>query len=130
MYIVTMLILILCRVHHAKTPLSMEFSRQEYWSGVPFSSPGYLPNPGTEPSFPVLQANSLPYEPPGKPLLVTTNLFPKSVTLFLFCYYSIVCTGFPGGSEVKNQPAMQEAQEVQVGSLGWEASLEEEMETH
>ena len=45
-YIVTMLILILCRVHHAKTPLSMEFSRQEYWSGVPLPSPGHLPNPG------------------------------------------------------------------------------------
>ena len=38
--------------------------------------------------------------------------------------------GFPSDSEVKNPPAMQETQEMQVGSLGWEASLEEEMETH
>ena len=45
----------------------MEFSRQEHWSGLPFSSPGDLPNPGTEPSSPALQADSLPSEPPGKP---------------------------------------------------------------
>ena len=39
----------------------------EYWSGLPFSSPGNLPNPGIEPRSPVLQAESLPAEPPGKP---------------------------------------------------------------
>ena len=44
----------------------MEFSRQEYWSGLPFSAPGYPPNPGIEPTSPALQADSLPYEPPGK----------------------------------------------------------------
>ena len=38
-------------------------SRQEYWSGLPFPSPGHLPNPGTEPGFPTLQADSLPAEP-------------------------------------------------------------------
>ena len=48
---------------------SMGFSRQEYWSGVPFPSPGDLPNPGIKPGSPSLQANSLPTEPPGKPLL-------------------------------------------------------------
>ena len=37
--------------------LSMGFSRQEYWSGYPFPSPGYLPNPGTEPGSPALQAD-------------------------------------------------------------------------
>ena len=46
---------------------SMEFSRPEYWSGWPFSSPGYLPNPGIEPRSPTLQADSLPAEPQGKP---------------------------------------------------------------
>ena len=46
----------------------MGFSRQEYWSGLPFPSPGNLPNPGTEPRFPALQADALPSEPPGKPL--------------------------------------------------------------
>ena len=40
--------------------LSMEFSRQEYWSGLAFSSPGDLPDPGIEPRSPVLQADSLP----------------------------------------------------------------------
>ena len=49
-------------------PLSMEFSRQEYWSGLPFPSPGDLPDPGMESRSPALQADSLPSEPPGKPL--------------------------------------------------------------
>ena len=46
--------------------LSVGFSRQEYWSGVPFLSPGDLPNPGIEPGSPVLQLDALPSEPPGK----------------------------------------------------------------
>ena len=45
--------------------LSMEFSRQEYWSGLPFPSPGDLPNPGIKLRSPALQADSLPSEPPG-----------------------------------------------------------------
>ena len=48
--------------------LSMGFSRQEYWSGLPFPSPGDLPNPGIKPRSPALQADALPSEPPGKPL--------------------------------------------------------------
>ena len=47
--------------------LSMEFSRQEYWSRQPFSSPGDHPDPGTEPRSPALQADTLPSEPPVKP---------------------------------------------------------------
>ena len=50
--------------------LSMEFSRQEYWSGMPFPSPGDLPNPGIEPGSPALQADAIPSEPPGKPIYV------------------------------------------------------------
>ena len=50
--------------------LSKEFSRQEYWSGLPFPSPRDLPNPGIEPESPALQADSLPIEPPAKPILV------------------------------------------------------------
>ena len=46
----------------------MEFSRQEYWSGLPFPPPGDLPDPGIEPGSPSLQADSLPSEPPGKPM--------------------------------------------------------------
>ena len=45
----------------------MGFSRQEYWSGLPFPSPGDLPNPGVKPGFPALQADSLLSESPGKP---------------------------------------------------------------
>ena len=45
--------------------LSMGFSRQEYWSGLPFPSPGDLPDPGIEPRSPALQADALPSEPPG-----------------------------------------------------------------
>ena len=47
---------------------SMGFSRQEYWSGLPFPSPEGLPDPGIEPGSPTLQADSLPSELPGKPL--------------------------------------------------------------
>ena len=48
----------------------MEFSRQEYWSGLPFPSPGDLPDPGIEPRSPVLQADALLSELPGKPVLI------------------------------------------------------------
>ena len=50
-----------------QAPLSMGFSRQEYWSGLPFPSPGDLPDPGIEPRSPTLQADALTSEPPGKP---------------------------------------------------------------
>ena len=46
--------------------LSMRFSRQEYWSGLPYSSLGDLPNIGSEPGSPALQAGSLPFEPQGQ----------------------------------------------------------------
>ena len=49
-----------------QAPPSMGFSRQEYWSGLPFPSPGDLPNPGIESRSPTLQADALPSEPPGK----------------------------------------------------------------
>ena len=45
----------------------MEFSRQEYWSGLPYPLPGDFPNLGIKPGSATLQANSLPYEPPVKP---------------------------------------------------------------
>ena len=50
-----------------QTRLSMGFPRQEYWSGLPFPSPGIFPDPGTEPRSTVLQEDSLPSKPPGKP---------------------------------------------------------------
>ena len=53
-----------------QAPVSMGFSRQKYWSGLPFPPPEDLPDPGIKPMspvFPALQADSLPPEPPGKP---------------------------------------------------------------
>ena len=49
-----------------QAPPSMEFSGQECWSGLPFPSPGDLPDPGIKPGSPALQADALPSEPPGK----------------------------------------------------------------
>ena len=49
-----------------QAPLSMGFSRQEYWNGLPCLSPGDFPHPGIEPRSPTLQADSLPSDPPGK----------------------------------------------------------------
>ena len=50
----------------SQVPLSMGFSRQEYWSGLPFPSSGDLPDPGIKPGSPTLQVDSLLSEPPGK----------------------------------------------------------------
>ena len=69
-----------------RAPLFIEFSRQGYWSGLPFPSPGDLPNPVIEPRSPTLQADALPSEPPGKLFLLQGNLpnpgiKPRSPTL-------------------------------------------------
>ena len=53
-----------------EAPQSMEFSRQDYCSGLPFPSPGDHPNPGIEPGSPTLQADALSSEPPRKPMTV------------------------------------------------------------
>ena len=52
-----------------QAPLSTGFSRQEYWTGLPFASPGHLPDPGFKPRSAALQVDALLSEPPGKPLL-------------------------------------------------------------
>ena len=52
-----------------QAPPSMRFSRQEYWSGLPFPSPRDLPDPEMEPGTPAFQADALTSEPPGKPNL-------------------------------------------------------------
>ena len=56
-----------------QAPLSVEFPRQEYWSGLPFPFAGDLPEPGTELGPPVLQADSLLSEPPGEPRQLTED---------------------------------------------------------
>ena len=70
-----------------QAPQSMEFPRKEYWSGLPFPSPGDFPNPGIEHRCPALKADFLPSEPPGSGLLVHTpgdlpnpGIKPKSPT--------------------------------------------------
>ena len=64
-----------------QAPLSTEFSRQEYWSGMPFPSPGDLPDPGIKPGSPALQAVYLPSESPGKN--VYKNEFDAIFVVFL-----------------------------------------------
>ena len=63
-----------------QAPLSIEFSRQEYWSGLPFPFPGDLPDPGIKPGSPVLQADSLQSEPPGWPNTTFLILVQKVIT--------------------------------------------------
>ena len=55
--------------------VSMGFSRPDYWSGLPRPSPGDLPDPGSKPRSPVLQADSLPSEPPGSPNEAEVDIF-------------------------------------------------------
>ena len=92
-----------------QTPLSMGFSRHKYWSGLPFPSPGYLPDPGIWPRSPILWADSLPPEPAGKPLVPSEEL--KSIIRYitsgelgpcledaqLFPDYSSFVSSFPVG---------------------------------
>ena len=59
----------LCNPMGYQAPLSMGFSRQEYWSGLSLPSPRDLPKPGIKPRSPALQADALPSEPPEKPCI-------------------------------------------------------------
>ena len=68
-----------------QAPLSMEFFRQEYWSGLPFPSPEDLPNPGIEAGSPALQTDSLLSEPPGKPNSLILDLI-KKINFLLILY--------------------------------------------
>ena len=61
-----------------QAPPSMGFSSQEHWSGLPFPSPGDLPNPGIEPRSSTLQADALTSAPPGKPLNTRIQSLRKS----------------------------------------------------
>ena len=79
-----------CNPMHCSLPgfLSMEFSRQAYWSGQPIPSPGDLPDPGIESRSPALQADTLTSEPPGKHLNIALILKNKVITICK-CYGSI-----------------------------------------
>ena len=67
-----------------QTPLCVEFFRQEYWSGLPFPSPGDLPNPEIEPGFSALEADALTSKPPGKPR--------ERIDTCIFVTESLCCT--------------------------------------
>ena len=72
--------------------LSMGFSRQEYWSGLPFPSPGDLPDPGIEPGSPASEAFALTSEPPGKNICQGINhSFPWVVRLYTFLLSVSLC---------------------------------------
>ena len=73
--------LALCNPMDCSPPLSMRFSRQGYWSGLLFPSPGDLPNPGIKPGSPALQADSIPSEPQGSPL----SWLSETIKLYFCC---------------------------------------------
>ena len=75
------------------TPLFMDFSRKEYWSGLPLPSPGDLPNPGTEPGSLALQADSLLSELPGKSSTFKISFNDMSIVLS-FCLCSFYISGY------------------------------------
>ena len=85
--------------YHA--PPSMEFSRQEYWSGLPFPSPGDLPDPGIKPRSSTLQADALPSEPPGKSKKVQMTLFTKQKSNHI---YSKQTYGYQRGKAGRDKP--------------------------
>ena len=97
-----------------QAPPSMEFSRQEYWSGLPFPSPGDLLHPGIKPRFPSSQAASSPSEPLAMtPYILSTD------------------NPIPGLSQLLRNPcAVQETQASHIRPLHWEEPLEEGMATH
>ena len=76
--------LTLCELMAGQAPLSMEFSRQKYWSGFPFPSPGDIPHPGVEPmpvASPALVERFFTIAPSGKPLKNKVKLKPLAWTL-------------------------------------------------
>ena len=90
-----------------QAPLSMRFSRQEFWSRVPIPSLEGLPDPGIEPGSPVLQADSLPFELPGRPYytietsFITCFQYLSNIIYFKKCmkwsdyYFSLQSLNFP-----------------------------------
>ena len=77
-----------CMVTHScrLTPLSMGFSRQEYWSGLPFLSPGDFSDLGIKPRSPALEADALTSEPPGKLRILWQELVISIINIFFLVY--------------------------------------------
>ena len=78
-----------------QAPLSMELSRQEYWSGLPFLLPGDLPNPGIKARSPALQADSFPAELPGKPQWSARHYLIPTPPRGYLIFYTFVYLWFP-----------------------------------
>ena len=75
-----------------QAPLFMGFSRQGYWSGLPCPPPGDLPNRGTELGSPPLQADSLPSEPPGKPIHIYVCVYIHTyIHIYICCSVTKLC---------------------------------------
>ena len=107
-----------------QAPLSIGFSRQEYWSGLPFPSPGDLPDPGIKPRSPALQADSFPIELQGN---WRPQFYLIAGSCMKHCASDSALLRFKMTQMVKNLPAMQE---TRVQSLGPEDPLEKGMATH
>ena len=109
----------------------MGFSRQEYWSGLPFPSPEDLPDPGIEPRSPALQADALLSEPPGKSQFtwIVTVLLAMRVMLMnqQYIVHKMSLRGSLVAQTVKNLSTVQEAW---IQSLGQEDPLKKGMATH
>ena len=130
-----------------QAPLSIGFSRQEYWSGLTCPPPGNLPNRGIKPAsltFPALAGRYFTTRATWEDYVCVCIYMYMCVYIYTHthihiythvCIYIYICmyvyththTGFSGGSAEKNLPTMQE---MQVRSLGWEDPLEKEMATH
>ena len=91
-----------------QAPPSMGFSRQEYCSGMPFSSPGEIPDPGIKPGSPALQASALPSEPPGEHIVYS---YRNSIWCCCFCLVASVMSDsvWPHRQQPTRLPRLQDS---------------------
>ena len=111
-----------------QAPPSMEFSRQEYWSGLPFPSPRDLPNLGIESRSPSLQADPLPSEPPGNPMTNLNSILKSrditlltKVHLFKDMVFPVVMYGCESWAMKKAERWRIDAFELSCWSHSWES---------
>ena len=86
-----------------QAPLSLGFSRQEYWSGLPCPLPGDLPDPGVKPRSPTLQADSSTFEPPGKLHLICISVKCNGSSLLKTMMRTALHTIFQGSAHSLEQ---------------------------
>ena len=97
-----------------QAPLSMEFSRQEYWSGLPFPSPEALPYPGIEPGSPTLQADSLPSHQ-GSPKYIHpqfSSVQPLSCVRFFATPWTAACQASLSTTNSRSLPKLMSIESV------------------